>query len=81
MAVKTKRYFGEQDKNALLNNLGSWRQTCVAVCSKAPIGGEPYRLAEKLMGDIDMAVKSLTGNKEHFYLKANSTGSNNLKQQ
>lgn len=73
MATRTKRTFGDLEKNELLKDLESWRNICIRVCAKAPIKGEIYQLAEKLIGDIDAAVEMLTGNRQMFYSKGHST--------
>ena len=73
MTTRTRRYFGEHDKQQLINELGSWRSICVRVCTKAPVNGHVYRLADKLIFDIDNAVEGLTGNREYFRAKAHST--------
>ncbi|QEC79336.1 hypothetical protein [Mucilaginibacter ginsenosidivorax] len=73
MAAATKRTFSDYDKEGLLKELGVWRGKCILVCTKAPIGSNVYKLAEKLIGDIDTAVETLTGDRKHFYTKPHST--------
>jgi len=74
MATRTKRYFSDLDKNELLKELGNWRNICVSVCTKAPIKGEIYKLADKLISDIDTAVGALNGDRKYFQQKPHSTG-------
>jgi hypothetical protein len=73
MAARTKRYFDDRDKNQLITELRNWRSICVSVCTKAPIHGNAYKAADKLISDIDIAVEALTGNREYFYNKPHST--------
>ena len=74
MAAATKRTFSEHDKEILLRELGAWRGRCIQVCTKAPVGGNIYKLAEKLFTDIDSAVEALTGDRRYLYAKPHSTG-------
>jgi len=46
------------------------------VCTKAPIKGEVYKLADKLISDIDTAVETLTGDRHLFYVRGHSTNRN-----
>jgi len=67
MATRFKRTFNESDKRQLLKDLETWRDVCRMVCTKAPIKGEVYKLADKLMYDIDTAVETLTGDRKLFH--------------
>jgi len=72
MATRTKRVFSDYDIAGLLKDLENWRSRCVAICAKAPINGEVYKLATKLMTDIDDAVEILTGDRKRFHVKPHS---------
>lgn len=72
MAVRTKRYFSDQDKKDFLKELANWRGKCIAVCTKAPINGEIYKLADKLISDIDIAAEALTGDRTYLHSKPHS---------
>ena len=74
MPTRTTRYFDENDKRGLLKQLQEWRYTCVKVCTRAPIGGDAYRMADKLIGDIDAAAKTLTGEQKYFHAPPHSAG-------
>lgn len=75
MATRTTRNFNENDKRELLKQLQEWRYICVQVCTKAPIGGDAYRMADKLITGIDEAAKTLTGDRKYFHVPPHSAGS------
>lgn len=73
MATRTSRNFSEMDKKELLKDLENCRYACVRTCAKAPIYSDIYKMADKLISNIDAAAEVLTGNRQHFYGKGHST--------
>nr|WP_294943648.1 hypothetical protein [uncultured Mucilaginibacter sp.] len=76
MATRTKRHFSDLDKKELLTDLKVSRDACIRACTKAPIQGDVYKGASKLVGEIDTMVECLTGDRKHFHEKPHSTSSN-----
>ena len=69
MPVKSRRHFDDVDKQALLDALEAARRACVQAGRKAPIRGDVYLSVEKVMDAIDGAALTLTGKRDHFWLK------------
>ncbi len=68
MAPK-KRHFDPLDTQQLLAALAVTRRGCVQATRKAPIRGEVYLAAEKVIEAIDDAAFVLTGRRDHFWLR------------
>ena len=64
MGTRTKRIFGNQDKAEFLKQLNNCRDACVKTCTNAPIKGDEYRAADKLIGQIDTVIEVMTGNRK-----------------
>ncbi len=69
MLGKSRRHFDDMDRQALLDALEVARRACVQANRKTPIRGEVYLAAEKVMDAIDDAALTLTGRRDHFWLK------------
>jgi hypothetical protein len=69
MNRRTTRHFGELDKAEFLRELKVFRAACIRVCTKAPIGSEEYRLADRLISEILVAGEKLTGERDYFVLR------------
>ena len=63
--MRHKRYFSENDAQALLESIGECRRACVTAMTKAEIGGPVYRGASRLTSEIDIMAEVLTGNRNH----------------
>ena len=61
--MRHKRHFGPNDADALLEAVGACRRACVAASTVAPIGGPIYRATTRLMEELDLVAKVLTGNR------------------
>ena len=61
------------DRQALLDAIGECRRACITATSKAPIGGDVYQAAGKLVSVIDDMAGTLTGDREALHLKGHST--------
>jgi hypothetical protein len=57
------------DKKALLDALKVAHRACVQANRKTPIRGEVYLAAEKVMDAMDEAALTVTGRRDHFWLK------------
>ncbi len=69
MTDKSRRHFNETDAKVLLEALEAARRACVQAGRKAPIRGEVYLAAEKIIDAIDEAALVLTGRRDHFWLR------------
>ena len=69
MAGKSRRHFDETDAKVLLGALEAARRTRVQAGSKAPIWGDVYVAAEKVIDAIDDAALVLTWRQDHFWLR------------
>ena len=67
--VRTKRYLGEIDRQALLIALGTCRASLVQVLAKAPIHAEEYRAVARLCDQIDDLVLVVTGDRERLWAR------------
>ena len=74
MARRTKRYFGDKDKEALLSAIGVCRHAAIQARTVAPIGSDVYRACDPLTDAIDNLAKVLTGDEAHFHLKWHKAG-------
>ena len=54
----------------LLEGLEAARRVCVQAGCKAPIRGDAYIAAEKVIEAIDDVALVLTGRRDHFWLKS-----------
>lgn len=70
MAGKSRRHFDETDAKVLLEALEAARRVCVQAGCKAPIRGDAYIAAEKVIEAIDDAALVLTGRRDHLWLKS-----------
>jgi len=68
MSRRSKRYFSEQDKAEFLKELREFREVCINVSTKAPIGSEEYRLADKIIQEMADAGEKLTGDRNYFIM-------------
>lgn len=66
MAKRTRRNFGDMDRQVFLKQIKDFKQVCVLVCAKAPIGGDAYKSASGLIEEITRAGEKLTGNNRFF---------------
>jgi hypothetical protein len=64
-----RRYFGEPDKQALLDSVKDCRDSTVEAFRKLDPNSDEYRACNKLTEAIDDLVGVLTGDREHFHLK------------
>lgn len=69
MGRRSKRHFSDLDRAEFLKELQRFRLACIDVCTKAPIGSEEYRLADKFIAEILDAGGKLTGDSNHFVLR------------
>ena len=69
MPGKSRRRFDDADAKELLEALEAARRACVQAGRKAPIRGEVYLAAERVMDAIDDAALVLAGRRDHFWLK------------
>ncbi len=69
MAGRSRRHFDEADAKVLLEALEAARRACVQAGRKAPIRGDVYLTAEKVIDAIDDAALVLTGRRDHFWLR------------
>lgn len=70
MARRRQRYFGDVEKQALLQAIGECRAACIKAQTAAPINEPIYRATDVLMDAIDSLAEVLTGDREHFHLKS-----------
>ncbi|OOQ62201.1 hypothetical protein BC343_03930 [Mucilaginibacter pedocola] len=73
MAARTKRFFSELDKRELLNDLKLCRDACIRTLAKAPIQGNVYKGAHRLINEVDTMAECLTGDRKHLHQKQHST--------
>ena len=67
-----RRVFGEIERKALLHAIEQCRDACIDASRKAPVRGDVYEVAEKLVAAIDDVAEVLTGDRRHFWLKLHS---------
>ena len=75
LSRRTRRYFGDLEKQALLTAIGVCRKACIQACSKAPINEPIYRTCTLVTERIDELAEVLTGDKTYFWLKGGSVSS------
>jgi len=68
MNRRSTRYFSDLDRAEFLNELKDFREACIKVCTKAPIGSDAYRSADKLIEEILNAGEKLTGDRNYFVM-------------
>jgi hypothetical protein len=69
---RTKRYWTEMDRDALLAAVASCRDACVRAITRAPNKSDVYEATSRLMDAIDDVACVLTGDRTHFHLKPHS---------
>lgn len=73
MSRRTTRSLSDMDRQALLEAIAKCRAACVTASTKAPISGDVYSTAGKLMQAIDDMAQTLTGDHAYLHLKGHST--------
>lgn len=69
MSRRSTRYFSDLDRAEFLRELQDFRLACINVCTKAPIGSDAYRLADKFVSEILDACGKLTGDPNYFVMR------------
>ena len=67
MSRRSKRHFSNLDRTEFLRQLQDFAS--INVCTKAPIGSEEYRMADKFVAEILDAGEKLTGDRNYFIMR------------
>lgn len=73
MGSKPRHAFDPLLNQNLLRMLRTCRDASTDASGKVPIGGELYQRLDRLRGAIDDIAEIITGDRQHFWLKAHSS--------
>lgn len=69
---RSKRFVLPEQQEAFLAKAGEWRQACLDMRSRAPIGEPFYDAIGKVVEAIDDVAEAVTGDRRHFWTRPHS---------